>query len=135
MRLLWELDQAGGTLAEEDALTSQLMREHRQWQHIWERADEVSDEELEQLGSNPFLHITIHQVVLNQIDGDLPAATEALNALLEAELDQHEAQHRIGEVLASYVFDAAQGRAFDQKRYVRDLQAMVKRESRSSRRK
>ena len=136
LRLLWELEQAGGRMSEEDALTARLMREHPEWLDVWARADELSDAELEQAGVNPFLHITIHQVVLNQIEGALPAARDTFEALLAAGLDPHEAQHRIGEVLTRYIFEVAkQSGTFDEERYIRDLKRVAAKEFRPSRKR
>jgi len=127
LRLIWEIDQQGGTLNEEDALTARLMREHPEWRSVWSRADKLSDAELERHGVNPFLHIITHQIVMNQAAGALPAVGETLEALVAKGVDRHEAVHRIGAILMEYMFPVLKHkRPFDEARYLRKVRALLK---------
>jgi len=127
LRLIWEIEQQGGTLNEEDALTARLMREHPEWHGVWLRADKLSDAEFERGGVNPHLHIIAHQIVMNQAAGALPAVGETLEALVAKGVDRHEAIHRIGAILMEYMFRVLKHkRPFDEARYLRKVRALLK---------
>ena len=136
LRLIWEMAQAGGVLSVEDALTAQLMREHPEWHQRWARADELSAAEFTAGDVNPALHISAHQIVWNQIDGALPAAREVYEVLQAQGLEAHEVVHRIGAVLMEEVYAVLkQQRLYDEAKYVRKLQALVKRARPAQRRR
>ena len=90
---------------------------------MWDRLDEFSQEELEQDGTNPVLHITLHQIVEAQIaDGDPPETAETLNRLMTQGTARHEAVHRIGAVVTEELYTMLKDRhEFDSARYVKKL--------------
>ncbi len=127
LRIIWDTAQLGLPLEGEDAQTAEIMREHTEWHHVWARADQLSDAEIERDGVNPFLHITIHQVVLNQINGALPATKDTFEALLAMGIDRHEAIHRIGTVFTEGIYETLKfRRPFDEEKYSRGLKALTK---------
>ena len=128
MRLVWEEAQLGATFAGEEARLVEAMREHSEYHHLWGRLDELSDEELEQDGVNPMLHITVHSIVENQLaDGNPPQVDVVLKALTLQGLSRHEAIHRIGSVLSEEIFHILKdGRPFDERLYVQKLWELVR---------
>ena len=138
LRLIWEvsaLDQEG--LSKEDQLLVEIMQLHPQYYELWERLDEVSNEELERDGTNPVMHVLIHQIIENQIDGQSPPETaETLEQLQQQGLSRHEAVHKIGEVLASDMAEMMQThQTFDNQRYVQSLRQLVRPRRRRRRRR
>ncbi len=55
---------------------------------------------------NPRLHISIHEVVANQLwDDDPPEAWETAQRLLAAGYDRHEVLHMLGSVVSDEIYD------------------------------
>ena len=103
---------------------------------LWKRLDEVSPEELERDGHNPVLHITIHQIIENQIAAnDPPETAKILQLLIQQGLSRHEAIHQIGTLLAKDIFEAAKSdQAFNKQHYVRRLRQLVRPQRKKGRR-
>jgi hypothetical protein len=106
----------------------EVMREHPEYADLWDRLDEVSDEEIEHDGVNPVLHITIHTVIENQIAiGDPPMVEKTVNTLVQKGMSRHEAVHRAGVVLLSEILEVLQNqRPFNTRRYTRNLRKLAK---------
>jgi hypothetical protein len=127
LRIIWDTAQLGLPLEDEDAQTAAIMREHTEWQQVWAHVDQLSDAEIERDGVNPIMHVTVHQAVLNQINGALPAAQDAFEALLTMGIERHEAIHRIGTVLTEGIYETLKfRRPFDEEKYSRGLKALTK---------
>ena len=130
LRLIWEMAQMGVVLSDEDAVLVEALREHPEYYRVWDQADELSDEELIQDGVNPVLHVTIHQIVENQLAAkDLPVVHETLERLMRSGLSRHVAIHAIGSVLCEEIWEILdQDHPFDEERYERGLQQFNARE-------
>jgi len=138
LRLIWEvsaLDQEG--LSEDDQLLVEIMQLHPDHYDLWERLDEVSDDELQRDGTNPVVHVLIHQIIENQIAAqDPPETAETLDQLVQRGLSRHEAVHKIGEVLVGDMTGMIQTqRTFDNQRYVQSLRRLVRPRRRRRRRR
>ncbi|MBU1877369.1 MAG: DUF1841 family protein, partial [Chloroflexi bacterium] len=104
IRLVWDAAQSDAPLSDEDARLVQVMREHPEYTHLWGRLDKVSDEELEQTGTNPIVHIIIHQTIENQIAGGEPREVRrVVKMLMRQGLSRHEAIHQVGSVLVGEI--------------------------------
>ena len=126
LRAIWEADRAGSLLDGADAQMARLMHEHPQWQDRWERADVMSDEEFMAGQVNPSLHLVAHEIALNQINGELPAAREIYDSLVARGIDSHEAIHRIGSLAMEEVYEVLKNqRPSDPARYERKLRALL----------
>ncbi len=128
LRTIWELSGVDeSTLSEEDRVLVEIMRMHPEYYDLWGRLDEVSDEELERDGSNPIIHVMIHQVIENQIAAGEPAeTTKTLDRLLLQGMTQHEALHQIGTVVADEIFGILKDqRVFDEQGYVKKLRRLT----------
>jgi hypothetical protein len=128
MRMIWEMSGLDESrLSEEDRSLVEAMRLHPEYYDLWDRLDEVTDEELERDGSNPILHVIIHQTVENQIAANEPPETaKTLERLLSQGKTRHEAVHEIGAVLAEEMFGIMKSkRPFNQQRYVRKLRQLI----------
>lgn len=128
MRTIWEISGLDESrLSDEDRVLVEAMRLHPEYYDLWGRLDEVTDEELERDGSNPILHVIIHQTVENQIAANEPPETaQTLERLLSQGKTRHEAVHEIGAVLAEEMFGIMKSkRPFNEQRYVRKLRQLI----------
>ena len=123
---IWRRGQKGETLAGEDLTYYAAMREHTEYHDIWERAAELGDNEINVNGTNPFLHISMHSVVENQIASRNPPETDqTVFRLMKAGLDRHESLHRIAGVLTELMWEMMHaGKTFDLATYRRRLRAL-----------
>jgi hypothetical protein len=126
--LIWKAAQMDEPLSDEDARLVQAMRDHPEYADLWGRLGELSDEQIQRDGTNPILHITIHQTLENQIAiGKPKETTQTVEALMQQGLSRHEAIHRVGTVLAEEIFHILKHeRPFDEAGFVRKLQRLVK---------
>ena len=126
LHLIWQAAQIGGDLEGEDALLAQIMREHTEWQSIWERLDRLSDAEVAAGGVNPVMHVLIHQTILNQINGALPAVGKIYEGLLAAGVSRHEAIHRIGTAFTERLWEVLHDQCpFDEAKYLQNLKQLL----------
>jgi hypothetical protein len=74
--------------------------------------------------ANPFLHLSLHLAVLEQVGTDRPAGIRAIyQRLVSRTGDPHEAEHRIMDCLAESIWEAQRaGRAPDETAYMACLQ-------------
>lgn len=130
LHLIWKMAQMGVVLNDEDAVLVEALQEHPEYYRVWDRADELSDEELIQDGVNPILHVTIHQTIENQLAAkDPPVVHETLERLMRSGLSRHEAIHAIGSVLCVEIWEILkEERPFDEERYERGLRQLDARE-------
>ena len=138
LRFLWEsrnFDVAA--LSDDDRGVLEAMRQHPEYADLWARLDEVTDEELERDGSNPVIHITIHQTVENQLAANNPpVVTETLERLLKQGQTRHEAVHQIGAIVVEEMHTIlTSGKPFDEERYTAKLRRLAKSSPRRRRRK
>ncbi|MBK1679129.1 DUF1841 family protein [Rhodocyclus tenuis] len=70
-------------------------------------------------GAAPFLHLSLHLAIAEQLSIDQPPGIRAAHATLCARLDPHTAEHRLMDCLAEIVWQAGQdGTAPDGERYL-----------------
>ncbi|CAG0936916.1 hypothetical protein TFLX_05813 [Thermoflexales bacterium] len=123
---IWQRAQAGKSLQGEEALLAEIMREHPEWHHVWNRLDKISDAQLEKDGVNPVMHLVVHETILNQITGALPPVAEIYQKILAQGIDRHEVIHRIGAVFMEEFYRALKAdRPFDETRYLLQLKQLV----------
>jgi hypothetical protein len=75
---------------------------------------------------NPRLHISMHEIVTNQLWADEPAEVwQAAQRLTKAGYDRHEVFHMLGSVMSSEVWATLHhGEPFDLERFRRGLEAL-----------
>lgn len=138
MQLVWELSALDEeSLGPDDQALAEIMQLHPQYYNLWERLDELSNEELLGDGTNPVVHVLVHQIVENQLISQTPPETpETLDQLVQQGLSRHEAVHRIGEILMEDLSGMVQSdRSFDNQRYVQSLRQLVRPRRRHRRRR
>jgi hypothetical protein len=135
---VWKLGLAGAELEGEDAITLEVLKQHPEYFDLWEQAElPLSEEEVLRDGVNPFLHVTIHATVENQIvNGDPPQTAETLEAMIRAGYDRHEAIHTIGSLVAEQIFEImTHDQPFDLESYVEGLCELARTKPSRSRRR
>jgi hypothetical protein len=127
---IWQAAQAGRPLRGEETTLAEIMRQHTEWHHVWNRLDQIGDAQLKQDGVNPVMHLVVHLTILNQI-GALPPVDEIYQKLLTQGIDQHEAIHRIGAAFMEEFHRALKAdQPFDETRYLLELKQLVRGKSR-----
>lgn len=102
------------------------MQMHPEYSDLWARLDRVADEEIERDGTNPILHITIHQIIENQLAlAQPPEVVKTMERLLKRGKNRHEVVHEIGSVFTQELFDILKyNLPFNQPRYIRNLRRL-----------
>lgn len=87
-----------------------------------------ADFSVEQGQTNPFLHLSMHLAIQEQLSIDQPPGIRAAYQSLLRRLDPHEAEHHIMEALGEVVWEAQRlGTALDNERYIE----LIRRQDRS----
>lgn len=89
--------------------------------------DSLADDDIEQDGVNPLMHVTFHATIENQLaDNDPPEVAETLQALVRQGYSRHEAIHALASVFLEQFFPVIkENRPFDTEAYVRGLKEMA----------
>lgn len=123
IRLILEMAQADVALDGETRQFADVLEQHPEYHHAFE---EAGAEDVTIDGVNPFLHVTMHQVVENQIaDNDPTQTAETLEALLNAGFDRHDAIHAIGAIVTEEIYEVLKSRReYDRDAYVAALREL-----------
>jgi hypothetical protein len=118
----WAKAQAGKPLEPVEAQIVQILRQHPEYQGLIADGEAALDRDFlpEQGESNPFLHMGLHIVILDQLSIDQPVGIrEIYRQLLEKTGDRHEAEHRIMDCLAQALWTLQRNQTtFDEKQYL-----------------
>jgi hypothetical protein len=96
---IWRRGQHEEPLSEEDQSFYAAMLAHPEYHEVWQQAAELSGQEVQIGGMNPFLHIALHSVIERQVVAHgPPEVAQSLFRLTCAGLDRHEAVHLIASV-------------------------------------
>jgi len=116
----WQRHRQGGVLSalETQALDAILL--HPEYHGDLERPDALSaDYPVEGGRTNPFLHLSMHLAIAEQVSIDQPHGIRAAYQQLAARHDAHHAAHEIMECLGQVVWEAQRlGAAFDSQAYL-----------------
>ena len=123
---IWKAAEAGKVLSGEEALYGKLMLEHPEYHNAFEFADQVEGAEYVVDGVNPYLHLTMHAAIENQLAAkDPPEVAKTLDRLMGQGMSRHDAIHAIAAVFIELAFPVFQGREpFNTKRYIKRLRRL-----------
>ena len=126
----WQKRQGGLTLEPLEELIAAVVAEHPEYHAALERVEESLDRDyLPEMGeTNPFLHMSLHLAVREQLATDRPPGLAAAYGALVAQTgDPHDAEHRIIECLAATLWEA-QGAALapDEQAYLEAVRRLVR---------
>jgi len=124
LHFLWEKAKNNDLdgLGDEDRRLAEAMLMHEdEFFNIFEFADVLHDRKFDpDTDVNPFLHITIHTAVENQLAAKDPIEVfQFYNAMRKKKCSHHDTIHLIGAILMPLMFDTMKNLTpFDHKRYV-----------------
>ncbi len=123
----YEKMQQGGALTDLEKQLAELIAMHPEYNKYFsdeKYLDYSFDPRLET--ANPFMHISMHQAVREQLSTDRPQGIVAIFADLIAKFgDAHEVEHRIAEQLAQMMHDIMQnGQPYEDSEYLRRLKKL-----------
>ena len=111
---IWEIAKTGDldSLSVEDRRHAEVMIEHKdEYFNQFEIADLTYDHQYDpDTEENPFLHITFHVVVENQLEAKDPIEVyQFYNSMRKKRYPRHDIIHLIGAILSPFIFSTIQG--------------------------
>ncbi len=104
----WRKHKARQILDGAEATAADLIAEHPEYHALLEDPEAALHKEFtpEDGSMNPFLHLSLHLAVADQISIDQPPGIRAAYHALRTRLDVHEAEHAILECLGETIWRA-----------------------------
>lgn len=101
-----------------------LVQQHPEYHQLLEDPDAVNqDYTVEKGQTNPFLHLSMHLAIQEQLSINQPPGIKNAYDRLVATLDPHEASHRIMEALGEVIWEAQRlNKPLDNERYIELIQ-------------
>lgn len=119
---LWAKSRSGDALTPLEAMALAVVMEHPEYHEVLANPDRHRDREWNAQGgeTNPFLHLSLHLAIEEQVSIDQPSGIREATRRLAAKHDsEHEARHRVMECLAEIVWQAQRNAAgFDNAAYL-----------------
>ena len=124
----WRKHRARLLLDGAEATAADLIEQHPEYHALLENPDAAVEQEFtpENGQMNPFLHLSLHLAIADQISIDQPAGIRAAYHSLRARLDVHEAEHAILECLGETLWRAQrEGGAMDGEKYMDSIRRVA----------
>lgn len=105
----WRQQRAGGILTPLQSMAADWIAEHPEYHDELSRADQAREQDYspEHGRTNPFLHLSMHLAISEQLSIDQPPGIRAAHQRLAARLGSaHEAHHAIMECLGQTMWEA-----------------------------
>jgi hypothetical protein len=125
----WAKQQRYGILTPLESIAARWMIEHPEYHALLNdpEAARAEDFSVEKGQTNPFLHLSMHLSITEQIQIDQPPGIRVVGRELSIKLDsEHEAQHRMMECLGSVLWESQRsGLPPDMDAYVESIKALL----------
>jgi len=125
----WESQRQGKPLEPLQAQIVSVIEKHPEYQALLEIPEQaLAREYLPELGeTNPFLHMSMHLAIQEQVDTNRPTGIRDLyNRLLIKTGDPHQLEHKLMECLAEMIWQAQKdGKAPDEEQYVACIKSIA----------
>ena len=125
----WQKYQDGHVLTPLEMIASQWMEQHPEFHKILGDPSGALEQEFtpEKGMTNPFLHLSMHLSISEQISIDQPPGIRHIANTLSRKLDsEHEAQHQIMECLGQVLWQAQnQSKPIDVTDYIELLKKLI----------
>lgn len=121
----WRKHREHRLLEGAEATAADLIEQHPEYHALLENPDAAVEQEFtpERGQMNPFLHLSLHLAIADQISIDQPPGIRAAYHALRKRLDVHEAEHAILECLGETLWRAQRdGSAIDANQYLECVQ-------------
>jgi hypothetical protein len=118
---LWARHRAGEALTPLESLALSVVLEHPEYHRVLEDRERYLEREWRPEGgeTNPFLHLSMHLAIEEQLSIDQPPGIRAAVHALERRLGPHDARHEAMDCLAEMVWQAQRNATgFDNARYL-----------------
>lgn len=103
----WRKHKAAGVLTPLEAMAVDWAVQHPEYQADLESPDAAqADYPIEHGKTNPFLHLSMHLAISEQLSIDQPPGIKAIYRQLLAAHDEHQASHIIMECLGEVVWES-----------------------------
>lgn len=105
----WAKFRAGRPLTDLEAMAAEHIGRHPEYHAVLEQPERHRDRDwLPEMGqTNPFLHLSMHLAIAEQLSIDQPAGVKARYQALATRLgDEHAAQHAVMDCLAEMLWQA-----------------------------
>ena len=124
----WRRGREGLPVSPLEAQLVDVIREHPEYHGWLERGEAAIAAEFTPEGgaTNPFLHLSMHLALREQVGTDRPPGIREVHAALARRLGSaHEAEHRMMEPLGAALWDAQRhGKAPDEQQYLAELRRL-----------
>jgi len=124
----WQRARAGSLLTALETQLVILIREHPEYRDWLERGETALNTEFSPAGgqSNPFLHLSMHLALREQVATDRPTGGARIHRTLAIKTDAHSAEHAMMEALGNALWESQRaGRAPDERSYLEDLERLA----------
>jgi hypothetical protein len=121
----WRKYRQAAQMSALEGMALQVMLAHPEYHAVLDDSDNFLEQEyFPEMGeTNPFLHMSLHLSVLEQLSIDQPPGIAAVYHRLLGKLGEHSAQHVVLDCLAETVWQAQrEGKAPDSAAYLELLQ-------------
>ncbi|TAL90195.1 MAG: DUF1841 family protein [Candidimonas sp.] len=103
----WNKHRQAELVTPMEGMIIDVIRQHPEYHADLEHPDAINtDYTVEQGKTNPFLHLSMHLAIAEQLSIDQPPGIKAAWQQLQATRDAHEAAHEIMESLGQVVWEA-----------------------------
>jgi hypothetical protein len=124
----WKKKTAGQILTPLETIAGDWMEQHHEYQDLLEDPEGAQTRDYTPEGgeTNPFLHLSMHLSISEQISIDQPPGIKLIAEKLAKKLgSEHEAQHRIMECLGQVMWEAQrEGTPLSPEKYLESLQKL-----------
>ena len=109
----WRKHRAREILAGAEAVAADLIEHHPEYQALLEQPESAQEQEFtpETGRMNPFLHLSLHLAIAEQISIDQPPGIRAAYDKLRRKFDVHDAEHAIMECLGETIWRSQREKA------------------------
>ena len=125
----WAKQERSGILTPMESIAARWMVEHPEYHGILSDLESAKETEYtpEKGQTNPFLHLSMHMSITEQVQIDQPPGIREASKQLSIKLDsEHEAQHKIMECLGQVLWNAQRdGTPPDMVAYVEAIKKLV----------
>jgi hypothetical protein len=124
----WRRGREGLPVSPLEAQLVDVIREHPEYHGWLERGEAAIAAEFTPEGgaTNPFLHLSMHLALREQVGTDRPSGIAGLHAKLAARHGRMEAEHRMMDALGRAIWEAQRaGRLPDERAYFEDLSRLA----------
>lgn len=125
----WQKHLANGVLTPLEMLACKWIEQHPEYHGLLSNSQEALSHEFtpEHGQTNPFLHLSMHLSISEQISIDQPQGIKQVAEQLSRKLDsEHEAQHQIMECLGRALWESQRSsQALDAPAYIESIQKLL----------